>query len=89
MSVEKRMDEFKQVANKQKSHDIPKQMDEFQKVPKMKSKQDTFGELPYHVKRYRICDTCSDPMEIQELQKNKAIYYCKTCNKKFEITINE
>lgn len=83
MSIEKRMDEFKKVADKQNTHDVSKQMDEFKEVIKMKShlKQDISGELPYHIKRYKICDRCGEPMEIQEINKDKAIYYCATCQK--------
>lgn len=91
MSIEKRMDEFKKVADKQKAHDVSKQMDEFKEVYKIKPKikQDTSGELPYHIKRYRICDRCSEPMEIQEIHKDKAIYYCTTCQKRVELAIEK
>lgn len=84
MSIEKRMQDFEKVSQKQSTaEDVDSRMEEFEKVigdTKHVSSEKT-GSLPYGLKRYRPCPYCGEFMEIQEVTKNGGTYLCNACNK--------
>lgn len=88
MNVESRMAEFEKVSDKQNPQDVSERMKEFEQVDKeikcpVKNKE---AALPYGIKRIRICDTCGEFMEIQEIKEKQAIYYCPNCDKTVTIS---
>lgn len=91
MSIEKRMQDFEKVSQKQEGvEDVPKRMAEFDKVPgasKQVSHEKT-GSLPFGLKRYRPCPYCGEFMEIQEVIKDEATYLCDACNKVSKIKVH-
>jgi len=84
MSIEKRMQDFEKISEKQQGvEDVPKRMEEFDKVTadKKRLSNDKTGSLPYGLKRYRPCPHCGEFMEIQEVMKDGATYLCNACCK--------
>lgn len=92
MSIEKRMQEFEKVSQKPESvEDVTKRMEEFEKVPgavKQGTHEKT-GTLPFGLKRFRPCPHCSEFMEIYEVKKDGADYFCKNCSKVVNVKANE
>ena len=87
MSIEKRMQDFEKVSEKQTaSEDVSKRMDEFDKVAESKQASgDKTGALPYGLKRFRPCPHCGEFMEIQEYITGGASYLCKACKQVSEV----
>lgn len=91
MSIEKRMQDFQKVSDKNFApEDVSKRMEDFDKVKEsvQPQKEDKTGNLPYGFKRYRPCPKCSEIMEIQELIADKATYVCGSCHEIFKLTID-
>jgi hypothetical protein len=91
MSIEKRMQDFEKISEKQlTTEDVSKRMEEFDKVQedtKRVSREKT-GSLPYGLKRYSPCPYCGEFMEIQEVNDKDAAYLCDYCHKTSKIKLN-
>ncbi|MDF2612335.1 MAG: hypothetical protein K0S71_121 [Clostridia bacterium] len=90
MSIEKRMQDFEKVSEKQfAAEDVSKRMEEFDKVTadKKRLSNDKTGALPYGLKRYRPCPHCGEFMEIQEVMADGANYLCSSCHKVSKIKL--
>lgn len=90
MSIEKRMQEFEKVSDKQlTTEDVTKRMEEFNKVLEdtKNTSHDKTGSLPYGLKRFRPCPYCGEFMEIQEVTADGGVYQCSSCSKTSKIEI--
>ncbi|WP_069999671.1 hypothetical protein [Cellulosilyticum sp. I15G10I2] len=90
MSIEKRMQDFEKVSEKNlTSEDVSKRMAEFDKVASETKhhSNDKTGSLPYGLKRYRPCPQCGEFMEIQEFAADAATYLCSTCHKATQVKL--
>ena len=90
MKTEERMGDFEKIADKVLSEDdseIKKRMTDFEAVPKEAEERKGDSILPFGLKRYKTCPSCSEFMEIHKIEAGKAIYRCKSCHNEIDQVI--